>query len=89
MPSRQHTLTRLDVTIAAARIEGTSNPAAAIRALEGVVAEASKRVIPRAEFDARRAIAEIEGRRSREAATKLIEVLRKDARARGFALYAR
>ena len=48
-----------------------------------------KRGIARSEFDARRAMADIEGRRSLTAGAKLIETLRKDAKARGFGLYAR
>jgi tetratricopeptide (TPR) repeat protein/tRNA A-37 threonylcarbamoyl transferase component Bud32 len=85
----QHVLARLPVQIAAARVSSRANPGAALATLEAVRAEAVKRGIPRSEFEARRAIAEIEGRRSLSAGAKLIEALRKDATARGFGLFAR
>jgi hypothetical protein len=85
----QHVLARLPVEIAAARVSSDANPGAAVASLEAIRAEAVKRGIPRLEFEARRAIAEIEGRRSLSAGAKLIEALRKDAKTRGFELYAR
>jgi tetratricopeptide (TPR) repeat protein/tRNA A-37 threonylcarbamoyl transferase component Bud32 len=85
----QHVLARLPVHIAAARVISGANPGAALATLEAIRADAVKRGIPRSEFEARRAIAEIEGRRSLSAGAKLIEALRKDAKARGFGLYAR
>jgi tetratricopeptide (TPR) repeat protein/tRNA A-37 threonylcarbamoyl transferase component Bud32 len=87
--SPQHVLTRLPVLIAAARVTAASNPGAAVASLDAIRAEAVKRGIARSEFEARRAIAEIEGRRSLTAGAKVIETLRKDAKARGFGLYAR
>jgi hypothetical protein len=75
--------------IAAARITSASNPGAALNSLEAIRADAVKRGIARTEFDARRAMAEIEGRRSLTAGAKLIESLRQDAKTRGFGLYAR
>ena len=89
VPNQQHVLTRLSVAIAAAQIESLSNPSVAVRALEQARDEARRRSLPRFEFDARRALAEIEGLRSRESGAKLLEALRKDAKARGFGLYAR
>ncbi|HLG59352.1 MAG TPA: tetratricopeptide repeat protein [Vicinamibacterales bacterium] len=85
----QHALARMPVAIAAARVAAAGNPAAAVRTLEAIRADAVGRGIPRYELDARRALAEIEGRRSLTAGATLIEALRKDAKARGFGLYAR
>jgi tetratricopeptide (TPR) repeat protein len=87
--SPQHVLARLPVLIAAARVTASSNPAAAVASLEAIRAEAVTRGIARSEFEARRAIAEIEGRRSLTAGAKVIDTLRKDAKTRGFGLYAR
>jgi tetratricopeptide (TPR) repeat protein/tRNA A-37 threonylcarbamoyl transferase component Bud32 len=87
--SPQHVLAKLPVLIAAARVASGNNPAAALTSLEAIRADAVRRGIPRSEFDARRAIAEIEGRRSLTAGVTLIEALRRDAKARGFGLYAR
>jgi tetratricopeptide (TPR) repeat protein len=87
--SPQHVLARLPVTIAAARVISHTDSSAALKSLEAIRMEAVQRGIPRAEFDARRAIAEIEGRRSLSAGATLSESLRKDAKARGFGLYAR
>jgi len=89
MKSPQHVLARQPVMIAAARITSASNPGAALNSLEAIRADAVKRGIARTEFDARRAMAEIEGRRSLTAGAKLIESLRQDAKTRGFGLYAR
>jgi hypothetical protein len=85
----QHVLARLPVAIAAARVSSVSNQAAALASLEALRAEAVKRGIPRSEFEARRAMADIEGRRSLSAGATLLEALRKDAKDRGFGLYAR
>jgi tetratricopeptide (TPR) repeat protein len=87
--SPQHVLARMPVLIAAARVTSESNQAAALSSLEALRAEAVKRGIARAEFDARRAIAEIEGRRSLTRGATLIATLRADAKGRGFGLYAR
>jgi hypothetical protein len=84
-----HVLARMPVLIAAARIHGASKPAEALTALQAVRADATARAIPRSEFDARRAIAEIEGRRSLTAGAAALDALRKDAKTRGFGLYAR
>ena len=85
----QHVLARQPVLIAAARVTSDSDPGAALSSLETVRADAVKRGIARVEFDARRAAAEIEGRRSLTAGAKLIESLRADAKSRGFGLYTR
>ena len=85
----QHVLARMPVMIAAARVSSEGNPGAALSALESIRVDALKRGIVRSEFDARRAIAEIEGRRSLMAGAKSIETLRSDAKTRGFGLYAR
>jgi hypothetical protein len=85
----QPVLARLPVTIAAARVTSQTDPGAALKSLEAIRDEAVQRGIPRSEYDARRAMAEIEGRRSLIAGAKLIETLRKDAKERGFGLYAR
>ena len=87
--SPQHVLARMPVMIAAARVNSEGNPGAALSSLESIRADAVRRGIARSEFDARRAIAQIEGRRSLTAGAKSIETLRKDANARGFGLYAR
>jgi tetratricopeptide (TPR) repeat protein/TolB-like protein len=87
--SPQHVLARMPVMIAASRVNGAANPSAAIASLEAIRAESLKRGIARSEFDARRAMAEIEGRRSLTAGAKLLDTLRQDAKARGFGLYAR
>jgi tetratricopeptide (TPR) repeat protein len=87
--SPQHVLARTPVMIAAARVNSESNPGAALGLLESIRADAVKRGIARSEFDARRAIAEIEGRRSLTAGAKAIDALRRDAKSRGFGLYAR
>ena len=87
--SPQHVLARMPVQIAAARIRGATNPAAALAALQAVRADAMARGIPRSEFEARRAIGDIEGRRSLTAGAAVLEALRKDAKARGFGIYVR
>ena len=85
----QLVLVRLPVAIAAAQVAGAANPAAGLRALEGIRADAAKRGIPRFEFDARRAMAQIETRRSPAAGAAMTAALKKDAAARGFGFYAR
>jgi hypothetical protein len=87
--SPQHVLARMPVLIAAARIRSGTNPAAALTSLQAVRADAVARGIPRAEFEARRAIGDVEGRRSLTAGAAVLDALRKDARARGFELFAR
>ncbi len=85
----QQVLMRLPTAIAGARVIAVREPERALQSLAAIRAEASRRGIPRFEFDARRAMAEIEGRRSADAGERLREELRKDAKLRGFALYAR
>jgi len=85
----QHVLARLPVTIAAARVKSATDPKAALTDLERVRVDAVSHGIPRFEFEARRAAAEIEGRRSLSAGAALSAALRKDAQARGFGLFAR
>jgi tetratricopeptide (TPR) repeat protein len=87
--SPQHVLARLPVMTAAARVSSEVNASGALSALETIRADAVKRGIARSEFEARRAMAQIEGRRSLTAGAKLIDALRADAKARGFGLYAR
>ena len=85
----QNAMARLPVLIASARIAGASNPPGALKTLEGIRADAARRGIPRLEFDARRAMVEIETRRSPAAGATMKAALQKDAAARGFRLYAR
>jgi eukaryotic-like serine/threonine-protein kinase len=85
----QHVLARLPAVIAAARVKSATNASAALAELEAARADAVAHGIPRFEFEARRAVAEIEGRRSLSAGAALSASLRKDAQARGFGLYAR
>jgi tetratricopeptide (TPR) repeat protein/tRNA A-37 threonylcarbamoyl transferase component Bud32 len=85
----QHVLARMPVLIAAARVAGTADPARALKSLDAIRADAAARGIARSEFDARRAIAFIEGRRSLTAGAGLLDALRKDAKARGYGLYLR
>jgi tetratricopeptide (TPR) repeat protein/TolB-like protein/tRNA A-37 threonylcarbamoyl transferase component Bud32 len=89
VPNPQHVLTRLSVAIAVARVQAATDPSAAVRGLDSLVTEAATRGIPRYGFEARRAIAQIESRRSPAAGATLTEALRKDAQAQGFRLYAR
>jgi hypothetical protein len=82
-------LARLPVAIAAARVDGVTNVPAALKALDSIRAEATAHGVARYEFEARRAAAEIESRRSLATGAALSAALRKDAAARGFGLYAR
>jgi len=82
----QHALARMSVSIAAAQVDALSSPAVAIRELESIRSEAVKRAVPHYEFEARRALAAIEGPRSSNGAARLAS-LQKDARERGFLLY--
>jgi hypothetical protein len=56
--------------------------------MDALRSEAIKQGLPRFEFEARRAIVAIEGRDSSAGAAHLAS-LQKDAKARGFLLYAR
>ena len=85
----QQVLFRLPVLIASARIAGMSNPTGALKTLEAIRADAAGRGMPRFEFDARRAMVEIEVRRSPAAGATMKAALQKEAAARGFRLYAR
>ena len=85
----QSAVTRLDVAIAGARIEAAGNADAALKSLEASRAEAVTRGIPKLEFQARRAMVDIERRRNPSVSTKLSEELKRDATRRGFGLYAR
>jgi hypothetical protein len=85
---QKSTLVRMDVAIAGARVDAARDPSA-LKALESVHAEAVRRGIPKHEFEGRRAIAEIEGRRTPAAGVTLADELRQDAKARGYGLYAR
>jgi hypothetical protein len=79
----------MPVQIAAGRIDGVTGAAAALRALDEVRAEAVRRGLARYEFDARRAMVEIEQRTASSTAKADLAALQKDARARGYGLYAR
>lgn len=85
----QHVLYRFPVSIAAARVTADSTPAAALRSLKGILDDATKRGLPRYAFEARRAMAAIEGARSAAAGQQVLADLKRDAKARGFGLYAR
>jgi tetratricopeptide (TPR) repeat protein len=85
----QHVLARFPVRVAAARIYGITDPAGSLAALEAIRADAATRGLVKFEFEARRAIAEIERRRSPEAGATLLTALRRDAKARGYGLYTR
>ena len=82
-------MARFPVKVAAARIYGTTDPAGSLAALEAIRADAAARGLVKFEFEARRAIAEIERRRSPEAGATLLTALRRDAKARGYGLYTR
>ena len=86
---QKSTLVRMDVALAGARVDAARDPSGAVKTLESVRAEAVRRGVPKYEFLARRAIAEIEDRRTPPAGAKLAEALRQDAKARGYGLYAR
>ena len=58
----------MPVAIAAAQVDGAGNAAGAVRELEALRAEAVTRGFSRYEFEARRAIARIEGRGSADGA---------------------
>jgi len=79
----------MPVGIAAARVRGATNVAAALKDLEAIRSDAAARGIPRYEFEARRAAAEVESRRSLASGAALSAALRADAKKRGFGLYAR
>jgi tetratricopeptide (TPR) repeat protein/TolB-like protein len=89
IPNAQHVLSRVPVAIAAARVRGVTNVAAALKDLESIRSDAAARGIPRFEFEAWRAAAEVEGRRSLASGAALSAALRADAKKRGFGLYAR
>ena len=78
--SPQHVLARLPVMIAAARISSEDSAGGALSRSRRSGSKPSRRGIARSEFEARRAIAEIEGRRSLTAGAKLIEALRSTRR---------
>jgi tetratricopeptide (TPR) repeat protein len=84
----QNVLARMAVGIAMGHLEAVRNPSGAIRQLESLKSEAVQRGILRYEFAARRAIIDIEGRNSAAGAMHLTS-LQKDAKARGYLLYAR
>jgi tetratricopeptide (TPR) repeat protein/tRNA A-37 threonylcarbamoyl transferase component Bud32 len=86
---QKSTLVRMDVALAGARVDAARDPSGAVKTLESIRAEAVRRGVPNYEFLARRAIAEIEGRRTPSAGATLAAALRQDAKARGYGLYAR
>jgi tetratricopeptide (TPR) repeat protein len=86
----QNVLVRIPVQIVAASVTGVAGAGTdPIRTLEGLAADAARRSLPRYEFDARRALVELERRDRPTAAPRRLEALRRDAKARGFGLYAR
>jgi len=86
--TQQNVLARMAVGIAMGHLEAVRNPSGAIQQLESLKSEAVQRGILRYEFAARRAIIDIEGRNSAAGAMHLAS-LQKDAKARGYLLYAR
>jgi serine/threonine protein kinase/tetratricopeptide (TPR) repeat protein len=84
-----HVIYQVPVAIAAAIVKGTREPDAALKSLEEIRADAVSRGIPRFEFEARRAMAEIETKRSPATGQKVLADLRRDAKVKGFTLYAR
>src|SRR5688572_22531597 len=85
----QNLLVTMPVVVASVSVQGaTGNLSDAQRRLEAVAADAARRGLPRYEFEARRALAEIERRDRPAAAVQRSESLRRDAKARGFGLYA-
>ena len=86
-------LARIPVLITAALLEGLGGTDVQARlaatALHALQREARERGIPRYDFDARLALAQVEARTSREAARARLADIEKDARARGFGLYVR
>jgi serine/threonine protein kinase/tetratricopeptide (TPR) repeat protein len=85
----QQVMFRLPVSIAAARVKAVREPDAALKSLEAIRAESVRRGLPRFEFEARLAMAEIEAKRSPAAGQKLKAELARDAKAKGFSFYAR
>ena len=85
----QYVMFRLPVSIAAARVRGVRDPDAALKVLQDIRTESIKRGLPRFDFEARRAMAEVESRRSPAAGQKLRADLAADAKAKGFTFYAR
>ena len=85
----QNAMARLPVAVAAAQVEAASAPRDAVRALEAARREAEQLGIPRAAFEARRALADVERRTSPGSSAATLASLRKDAAARGFNLFAR
>jgi hypothetical protein len=83
----QNVLVRMEVAIRAARIEASSDARSSTRELESVRSDAVRLGLPGYEFEARRALAAIEGPRSAAGAVR-VAALQKDAKQRGFLLYA-
>jgi tetratricopeptide (TPR) repeat protein len=78
---------KMSVALASAQIGAVGAAPAAIRELESLLSEAVKRGIPRFAFEARRALADIEG--SSNAGIARRASLQRDAKERGFLLYSR
>jgi tetratricopeptide (TPR) repeat protein/TolB-like protein len=83
----QNIFARMEVAIGAARIQASNDAPRSARELESVRSEAVRLGLPGYEFEARRALAAIEGPRSTAGAVRLA-ALQKDAQQRGFLLYA-
>jgi tetratricopeptide (TPR) repeat protein/tRNA A-37 threonylcarbamoyl transferase component Bud32 len=85
----QNLLVRTVVFITAARIDGVAgDPTAAARSLEALRAQAERLGIPRYEFEAQRALAEVERRIAPARSASRLASLEEHARSRGFTLYA-
>jgi eukaryotic-like serine/threonine-protein kinase len=87
--SSQNVLARLPVAIASARVESVADARGGAAAAEIARREAEQIGLPRYAFEARRAIVEALRRSSPPQGLTAQAALRKDAAARGFALFAR
>jgi tetratricopeptide (TPR) repeat protein/TolB-like protein len=83
----QNIFAKMEVAIGAARIQASSDAPRSTRELESVRSDAVRLGLSGYEFEARRALAAIEGPSSTAGAAR-IAALQKDAQQRGFLLYA-
>jgi tetratricopeptide (TPR) repeat protein len=86
----QNVLVQIPVAIAAASLTAAGKTTAGgARTLEALASDAARRGLPRYEYEARRALADLERRDRPASAAARLTALRRDAKARGFALFAR
>jgi tetratricopeptide (TPR) repeat protein len=85
----QNVLVRIPVAIDHAVVTAADDPTRSQRALQALAAEAARRSLARYEFDARRALADVERQMRAEGAAARLAALRAAAKARGFGLYTR